>query len=68
MDNEHWIELETTIALQDDCIRKLREQVDAQERMLYKLAKEVEEVKARLEEDEGPRTLSAAEEPPPPHY
>lgn len=61
------IELETRVEFQDDLIRKLRTQVDLQEATLYKLGRELGELRELLA-DQQELVGAAKDEPPPPHY
>jgi SlyX protein len=61
-------ELEMKLAFQDDAIEKLTQAVDEQQRALYKLGKELAEVRERLQAKTEENVIAQEDETPPPHY
>jgi len=65
---ERLAELERLVAFQDDQIQKLRETADAQEKELFRLRKDLDEMRDRYQELSPDLVGDASDEPPPPHY
>ena len=65
---DRWTELETKVAFQDDTIRKLCDTVAEQERQLYRMAKDLEVLRAHLTALDPSLLGRPEDEGPPPHY
>ncbi len=65
---ERLINLESTVAFQDDLLAKLNELVSKQQLELHQLESKLEELRGQLREIQPSMVRDGADEPPPPHY
>lgn len=62
------LDLEMKVAFQDDAIEKLSLALDEQQKALYKLERELAEVRERIRSKDDEEVMAQEDEAPPPHY